>query len=77
MFLLCLKHFSNGCLMPHRLEERSKVLLPAQFVRRGLAEAVIGENPAAGKKFRAAHRRMLFGQFARNSPNSRSPACSL
>jgi hypothetical protein len=54
MFLLCLKHFSNGCLMPHGLEERSKVLLPAQFVRRGLAEAVIGENPAAGKKFRGA-----------------------
>jgi hypothetical protein len=57
MLLLCLKRSSTGCLMPRRLEKRSKVLLPAQTVRRELAEAVTGKNPVAGEKFRGALRR--------------------
>src|SRR5271157_5409380 len=52
MFLLCLSRISNSNWMPQRFERRSKLLHPAQAVRRGLAEAVMGENPASAKKFR-------------------------
>jgi hypothetical protein len=42
MFLLRLKRGSNGNSTLRRMNKRLKAMLPAQTVRRGLAEAVIG-----------------------------------
>jgi hypothetical protein len=51
--LLCLERGSMGQSTLRHLDQRSKVLLPAQRLRRGLAEAVSSVNPATVKKFRS------------------------
>jgi hypothetical protein len=50
--LLCLKRFSIGFFDAAPIQKTLELMLPAQTVRRGLAKAVIGVNPAAVKKFR-------------------------
>jgi hypothetical protein len=52
--LLCLRRFSDGGELYAVLGKLSKAMLPPHCVRRDLAKAVIGDNPAAGKKFRVA-----------------------
>ena len=74
MILLCRLHLSITIQMQHRMKKRFAFKLLPQLVRRGTAQAVIGGNPAHGKKFRGFGRKIGGQDNTGNLPDSHSLA---